>query len=490
MTIAAARRRAVEVDPSSTDPSRTRRLAEHRPFLVALALAAALRVVVSLAFPPALMVSDGPTYLSFLDTFEPDPDRPVGYGVLLLYPVYLLTEAVAAVAAVQHVLGLATGVLIYVLLRRWDVGRWPATLATLPVLFDSLQLLLEHAPLSDTLFVLLVTLGVVALGWRRRPTLLLALAAGLLLGTSATVRQVGLPLVLAGAAYCLLVGHGWRRRVATALVLAVGFAAPVGAYAAWYEQEHGVYALSGIGGKSVYMRTTPFVDCSRLSVPDYQQVLCPPEPVGQRLDPTNYGWYDDGTVHRLEPPSGTSSDAAMRSFAREAIREQPVDYALVVARDFALNFDLWRGNRFEFDTAFKWRFDTYVDREPSSWTGPAFEAHGGEQQGTRQPYADALVAYQHVGYLPGPLLLGCLVLGLSGGLGIGRARGSGVRSMCLLLTVSGAGLLLVPDVTTQFVWRYQLPGLVLLPAGAALAFTALTRRRHTERGISATPRTD
>lgn len=493
MTISAARRRPADSSTAQGARRQGGSLAEHRPFLVALGLGAVARVVVSLAFPPALMISDGPTYLSFLDTFEPDPDRPVGYGVLLLYPVSLVTDAVAAVATVQHLLGLATAVVLYVVLRRWGVGRWPATLATLPVLFDSLQLILEHAPLSDTLFVLLVTLGVAVLGWRRRPTPALALAAGLLLGASVTVRQVGLPLVLSGVVFCLLVGTGWRGRLAGAAALALGFAAPVGAYATWYQQEHGVYALSEIGGKSAYMRTTTFVDCSQLSVPDHQEVLCPPEPRGERMDPTNYGWYENGTVTRLDPPPGTTAEEAMRDFARQAIREQPVDYAVVVLRDFALNFDLWRGNRFEFDTAFKWRFSTYVDREPSSWTGPAFAAHGGEQQGTRQPYADALAAYQQVGYLPGPLLLGCLVLGLAGGLGMGRARHSGVGSMCLLLTVSGAGLMLVPDVTTQFVWRYQLPALVLLPAGAALAYTAMRpamRRRQDAAGTVATPRTD
>jgi hypothetical protein len=47
--------------------------------------------------------------------------------------------------------------------------------------------------------------------------------------------------------------------------------------------------------------------------------------------------------------------------------------------------------------------------------------------------------------------------------------------MCLLLTLSGTVLLLVPGFTVEFVWRYQLPALVLLPAGAALAWSAIRR---------------
>jgi hypothetical protein len=34
-------------------------------------------------------------------------------------------------------------------------------------------------------------------------------------------------------------------------------------------------------------------------------------------------------------------------------------------------------------------------------------------------------------------------------------------------------LLLLPDLTQEFVWRYQLPGVALLPLSAALAHTAL-----------------
>ncbi|CAN5274220.1 hypothetical protein BH20ACT3_BH20ACT3_01380 [soil metagenome] len=495
MTASTATRGTVEahVDTEAgvvhTSDQRSRWFVEHRPFLVALILGVAIRAVVMLAFTPALMVSDGPRYLRILDTFSPAQDRVVGYSLLVLHPVSLFTENLLAVATVQHLMGLATAVLLYVLLRRWGATRWPATPATLPVLFDAMPLVLEHAPLRDAPFVLLVTAGVAALGWRRRPTLALTLVAGLLLGASVTVRQVGLPLLLTWTAFCLLVGTQWRARLATGLVFTIGFLVPVGAYGAWYHSEHDTYALSEVGGRSAYMRTTTFVDCSGLSIPQYQRVLCPPEPRGARQDPSIYGWSDPRTVWSLEPPPGTTREDAMRNFAREAITEQPADYAMVVARDFALNFDVGRGDRFEFDGSWKWRFSSFVDLEPDTWTGPAFEAHGGQQLSSQQPYADALVAYQRVGYLPGPLLLGCLALGLVGAFGWGRARHSGSRPMCLLLTLSGLALIVVPAVTTQFIWRYQLPALVLLPGSAALAFTAL-RDRHRVAGTVATPRTD
>jgi hypothetical protein len=447
----------------------------HRPFLIALGLAATLRVVVSLAFSPGLVYSDGPIYLSFLKSFVPYPDRPDGYSLALLYPLSVVTggRVILAATVVQHLLGLTTACVLYLLLRRWGVARRPATLATLPVLFDSLQLILEQSIFSDVLFVLLVMLVVALLGWRRRPTAPLALTAGLLLGAAVTVRVVGEPLVAITVAFCLVVGHGWRGRLLPAVALLAGFAVPVGAYATFYHHDHGSYALSQFGGKSLWLRSTSFVDCSTLSVPQYQRVLCPRQPLGHRRDPTYYGWHDPYSEPRLRPPPGTTRNSAEGSFGIAAIRAQPIDYALVALRDFALNFDVVRIDRFGYDTAYKWHFSHYVSGwTETGWQQRSYERYGGEQMVVREPWAYFLAGYSWVGYLPGPLLLVCLILGLVGGIGRRRASDPWARSMCLLLTLSGVVLLLVPDLTAEFIWRYQLPALVLLPAGAALAWSS------------------
>jgi len=62
-------------------------------------------------------------------------------------------------------------------------------------------------------------------------------------------------------------------------------------------------------------------------------------------------------------------------------------------------------------------------------------------------------------------------------LGVGRSRGSGVRSLTFLLVASAAGLMLVPAATAEFVWRYQMPALSLIPAAAALGWPALFGHR-------------
>jgi hypothetical protein len=448
-------------------------LREHRLFVLAVALAAAVRVVVMLGFTPALVLGDGPAYLSLLKTWVPLPTRPAGYGLLVLYPMSQLTRGLVAVALVQHLMGLGTAVMSYALLRRWGVTARLATLATLPVLFDGMQLMLEHSVLSDTLFEFLVVAAIVVLGWRPHLSAELALLAGLLFGAAVTVRLVGEPLVLGGVAFCLAVGRGRRERLRGVVALVLGFAVPIGAYMTWYHHDHGAYALAQFGGESLYTRTTSFVHCRRVSVPLYERVLCPAEPVAHRRAPDWYTWHDPNTISRLRPPPGTTAGQAMKQFGFAAIRAQPADYARIVLRDFMLNFDVWRGDRFGYHSAVKWRFSRYLHSLPSPVDHSAYRDHGGAQLVPHEPFASAVARYGRFIYLPGPLVLVCLVLGLIGGLGSGRVKLSGLRPLCLLLTGTGLGLMLLPDLVGEFGWRYQLPALALLPAGAALAATAL-----------------
>src|SRR3954452_24863032 len=211
----------------------------------------------------------------------------------------------------------------YALLRRWGVSPWPATFATLPVLFDSLQLLLEHAVLSDALFGFLLVAAVAALAWWRTPRIWSTALGGALLGLATLVRVIGEPAVVLAVLFLLLAATTWRARLVHSLVVVVAFVIPVTAYAGWYHQENGAFALTQASGRALYMRTTSFVDCSRLTVPSYEQTLCPGEPLGERFDPTWYGWHDPNTVHNLQLPPGITPQHAMRDFALRAIEAQP-----------------------------------------------------------------------------------------------------------------------------------------------------------------------
>ena len=460
-----------------TAGSRVRALwSTDRPFLLALAVGAVLRTVVQVAFPPGFVYSDGPTYLGMVDHLVPSPDRPVGYGFWLKV-LSLLGRDIDVITVSQHLVGLVTAVTLYVVLRRWQVSSPVATLATLPALLDGMQLLLEHSVLSDVLFHLLLVLGVAALAWRRRPGIWTTCLGGLLLGTATLVRVVGEPTVLAAVVFLLLVAGTRRARLVHACVVVVAFAVPLALYASWYHEKEGAWAITEVSGRSLYMRTTTFVDCSRFAVPSYERTLCPPEPVGRRQDPTWYGWHDPHTVLALHPPPGMTVDQVLHDFGRRAVEAQPGDYARTVARDFALAFAPTRSDAYEYDTAYKWSFAHYVDKVPSAaWEAPAYAAYGGERPTTRQPWGTLMAGYGHVVYLNGLVCLALVLLALAG-LVVRRPREAPATRPLLFLTLALAlGLIAVPDVTAEFVWRYQLPLVVFLPASAALAWMRLRGR--------------
>lgn len=454
----------------------------HLTFLLALSVGIVVRCLTTAAYWPAFVISDGPTYLAISQDLAPSPARVIGYSVMVR-ALSWLTDSVWLVAVVQHVLGLLTATLIYALLRRRGCSSRLATLASLPVLFDGMQLVLEHSVLSDVLYQVLLLVAVLLFLWRPRPRSVEVALGALVLGLSVLVRVGGEPAVLSAVVLVLVVGRGWRTKLAHAGLVAVMFAAPLLAYASWYDAHHGALALTQSGGRALYMRTTTFVDCSRLSLPSYEERLCPEEPLGQRRDPTWYGWHQpDGNHGLTDLPGGTTPDQAMRDFAVRAIRAQPVDYARAVGRDFLLGFDWQRGDRFGYDTAHKWRFDGWYGSRPSSWTSPALLRHGGVLLRTTGPLARVMSGYGTVIYLAGPILALLLLLGLAG---LFRRRRDGTldqRPALILLLTLGVGLFLVPDVTAQFVWRYTLPMLTLVPPAAALAWMQLRGPRAGDPG--------
>ena len=463
---------------------------DHRPFLVLLGVGALVRVVVQLSFPPAFVFSDGPGYLGLVDDMAPSDYRVVGYG-FFLRGLSWVTRDVWLVAVAQHLLGLATAVLAYALLRRWGAGRWPAALATVPVLLDGMQLVLEHSVLSEVLFNLLVLGGIGALAWSPRPRVPTTVLGGLLLGSAVCVRLVGQPLVLAAVVFCLLAAVTWRERVVQSAVVTAAFCLPVLGYAGWYHGVHDTWAMSDSGGRALYMRTTAWVDCSRFTVPDYERPLCPAEPVGARLDPTEYGWHTPDADHDLAPPQGVSVDDAMHDFAMRAIRAQPWDYTRTALRDVVYNLAPVREDRYEYDTADKWSFARYVDREQlTGFTEPAYRSHGGELPTVREPGASWLATYGTKVYLWGPALLALLLLAIGALFVPGRDR-AGRRSVIALLLLVGGGLTVAPDLTAEFVWRYQLPAVLLVPMAAALGWARVRSwRKDDQPGTAATPSTD
>jgi hypothetical protein len=448
-------------------------LRRHWLFTLLFTLGVLLRVMAQAAYQPAILYYDSVGYLGKYRLALAEPD-PLGYP----FTVRLLLGAfhdLAALAAFNHVLGLTTAGLIYAVLLRRGVRPWIAALAAGPVLLDGFQLLIEQMVMSEPLFQFFVVLGIALLLWRSRPNPATAALAGVAFAAAALTRYVGQSLVVAGVLFCVLAaGRRWVPRLVTAAALLVAFVLPMIAYAAFA-------APSGAVSTGLYARVATSVNCARLSLPSYERPLCPPPGVVKPRGGSLIQGYALGTTSPLvtyRPPDGETTSQVLDDFVRRAILQQPLPVARAVGGSVVRLFLSWRRDhkpgelpieRWQFQTTFPLYFTRVSLSQFHHWEG-----HG---PAINRPLAQVLRRYQlSVGYTPGPVLLGCVILALVAGLGVGRARRSGQQLACLLWLAVGLGLLFTADLY-QFSWRYQLPALVTIPPAAALALAALTSPR-------------
>ena len=249
---------------------------EHVPFAVVLIVGAVLRWITWRAYRPALLFPDSHSYLQYARHLRVGFWQPSGYPIFL-WPLVRL-EHPTVIPLVQHLLGLAIAVLIYLVLRRRGVPSWGAALAAAPILLDPLQLIVEQYVLSDVLFEFLVCAAIVLLVWHRRPGWLALGGAGLLLGAASVTRSAGIFLVAVAVVGALTARVGWR------VVALVGtFCLSLGAYVVVHHATVGTYAVTDTGSRFLYARLAhSVVDCPHLRLPDYERALCPAEPLGQR----------------------------------------------------------------------------------------------------------------------------------------------------------------------------------------------------------------
>jgi Dolichyl-phosphate-mannose-protein mannosyltransferase len=470
----------------------TARARRHWLFGLVLVVALALRVLVALAFRPIMWFGgDSASYLATGLRLIPDPARVGGYGFMLwiLRPLH----SFALVAAVQHLMGLAMGVLIYLLARRFGLPAWAATLATVPVLFDAYELQLESDALPDVPFAFLVVLALYLLlrsPGERRPAR--TTAAAFLLGVSALLWPVGLVLLGVLLAVLLIALLIRRAGLVTVLAALLAGALPVAAYSAWFSIHRHQFSLTRSDGVYLWSRTMSFADCAVIRPPAAERPLCPPP--GPRIAASLYIWNANSPV--LAMPSGRFSartnHLALR-FALRAIAAQPGGYAAAVGHDFALSFfwdrpvhpDAAIVDRYQFaDAATAWVPATLWTPGGGTLAGDQAAYNNGRPAPTRavQPYASWLVSYQRHAYLPGTLLGVILLAGLAG--------------MVIRRRVSGPGLpwafavtiLLVPPLIADFDLRYLVPAVPAACLAAALAFApgAGQRRWTTSPAATAT----
>ena len=445
----------------------------HWIFLAVLGLGLALRIVTQIAYRPALLYIDSYQYLGNLHLDPAQTSQPIGYIALLLRPV-LSVGNLAVVVGLQHLLGLGMGIAIYALLIRLGVRRWIAVLAAVPILLDAYQLQIEQNIMSETLFEVLILAAVVLLLWTRPPPLAALATGGALFGLATTVRSVGAVLVVPAVVFALVAGTGGWQRLIRATTIGLAFVLVIAAYGGYYWIKAGDVRLSRGDAYLIYGRAATFVDCRGLDLPDYERVLCPPEPLGHRLGSDEYAHHSPYPLQVVLPP-GKSRDEVLRDFGRRVILHQPLDYAKAVGTDFVKLF-AFRRTTFPRDVPLeRWQFQhSYPTLGHDA--AAATRTYGGGKPRVIEPLATFLRDYQlSVGYVPGTVFGIAFIVGLLAAAGVGRARRSGLRAACLLPTLCGLGVLLGADLFL-FSWRYQLPALTLAPLAGALGVTALTGR--------------
>jgi hypothetical protein len=496
----------------------TRPAVTHWQFTVVLAAAIAVRIIVVLGYPPILWFNDSYNYIYDAVTHIPDSIRPNGYPFLidLLLPLH----SAYPLALLQAAMGVGMGVVIYALLRHRGLPWWGAVLPTLPVLFDSYELHLEHMVTADTLFIFLGTVAIVILCWSDRPSVPVMAAAGLLIGYATLVRSVGQPLLVVVLVAMLARRVGWQRLV----TLLVAGLVPIGAYMIWFHGTYGTYVLTESSGTFLYSRVSTFAECSKMNPPADIRALCDPTPTNLRPPSGEYLWAN----HELWPDNhvttplyklNRSEDIPLRftpqvngmaeKFARDAILAQPFDYLRVVAHDTMHTFgwnrqpdpdDLYgNGPAFQFvsgqtlDNLIPWWANPYKGDVAANQTYQARLDFGGPGLGKTsavQPWQRLLQIYQRYIYLRGPLLLLIVVIGAAGVLARWR-RWGGVG---LLPWLVGALLIMLPPMTAGFSYRYVLAAVPAACLAAGLAFArrpedksvgalAANLRRHLGRGV-------
>jgi 4-amino-4-deoxy-L-arabinose transferase-like glycosyltransferase len=452
----------------------------HKTFTAVLGGGALLRMIAMLGYRPASWFNDSFDYLHVAMSPYPHPIRPDGYSFLLwaLKPFH----SFAVVAGVQHLMGLASAVMVYALLRRrFGLPGWGASLATVPLLYDAYEIQLEHLILSDVMFEFLLVSVVTILLWHGKElTWRMGGVAGVLLGLATLTRTVGEPVLLAVVVYFLVRRIRWRVLIATVLLCAL----PLAAYAGWFWTSYGKPGMTTSSGVFLYARVTEFADCNKMKPPVSEYPLCKDSKTSHT--PLTFSqdaiWDRNSPFHRIPAARFTDyQNQIAGDFAKRAIMAQPLDYARVVAKDFLFTFK-WRRTVFPDRATYEmyqfgkksaalpnWR----MSRDHTAASEAAAYEEGNARTRIIDPYATTIRIYQKGVHLPGTLLGVILIIGLGGMVPLWRRWGG----EAFLPWITATGLLLVPPATAEFDYRYVLPTVPLACLAAAIAFSREPRER-------------
>lgn len=300
----------------------------HWPLLVVLGLGAALRIAVAVAYHPGLFFSDSWSYarLAFSPGFA--PDRPSGYPLVIAL-LSLPGRNLGVITAAQHIAGLVTGALVYVVLVRLRVNRYLAAGAAAIVLLDLYAISLEQFVMAEAFFTVAL-MASFFLAMRRESGAAAIAISGVLLAGAATMRSIALFAVPVWLVYLLWTRHGARRVL---LAGAAGVVLPLVLYASVHAAAGKGFGFTQVGGWALYSRVAAFADCDKSPVPADTRGLC--QDASERGGPpSQYGWSAESPANRLYGGRRIYGNGRLRAFGSTVLRHQTGDYVEAVVGDF------------------------------------------------------------------------------------------------------------------------------------------------------------
>ena len=324
----ATHRAAAAAHPVSLLGRLYRLVRDNRALVVLLAAATVIRLLIMIAYQPALSFGgDSASYIeaSYLP-LRPKATFAIGYVPFL--KLFRPTGTLFSVVAAQHFLGLLMAVAIYAVLRHRGVRTWLACLAVVPILFDSLELVLEHAIMVETFAMSLMVAAFVLLLWPRKPGVLVSFLAGGLLISAWFVRAPLIPVVVLVGIYLAIRRIGWLPWLAFVVAAGVPYTVIVTAIGDRVSPYTANYT-------SYYGRVAGFAKCDQLTLTDAERALCP-SPAVSGHEPGWYIWVSESPGYPYR--NNGANYPVLRQFAIDVVRQQPMDYLRVAGTETAAQF--------------------------------------------------------------------------------------------------------------------------------------------------------
>jgi hypothetical protein len=467
----------------------------YKPLVVLVAVALGLRVLVMALYSTAVLNyygGDSSRYLRLPFThfhgIFGDYNIPAGYPAFLR-ALRALTRYMPFTIGVQHVLGAVAGVLLYLAARRAGASRLASLLPAVVLLYSGDQIFLEHAVLTEALWIPLLAGGLfLAMRALDQPTgsraRLWSLAAcGAVFALAALARHIALWIPLLVAIWSLFAfGGPWRERLKSAAYVLVPAIAIVAAYAGLARAENGWAGFTDMSGFNLYGRVGQFADCARFKPPAGTAGLCESTPPGSRNGTYWYQFNAGSPLYRAGFTADPRSSKVLGRFARAAIAHEPVDYLRTVAKDEVRYFDPDFGSPRP-DSGVGPNGMSFASTQPVQQTGLGMNDLAAQYDvfysGVRAQPAGGWVrsilgGYQSVFRVGGLELLALWALAV-----FALVRGSGrIRAAASLVLLVAAYLFLAPPVINSYDVRYGVPPAELLAVASALGAGLLWRRRR------------